>query len=164
MKLLKVSFLILNFLFLNFSHAADNHKVVGRLIKPRKSLNLPFEYYLTFKNSTGKVFAYPVKSSLVTLKEIEKGTLNIFEFVESKETLTVGERKDKVVVLTLLKAKPFDMKALQVSTADVEKLTPVKAPKEPTPDEPGIRINDNVAVASIFTAGAVLLGSILAGQ
>ena len=139
--------------------SAKPEKAIGQLIKPDKKLNLPYDYYITLQKSDGKVLAFPVKSAKIKLDLMYKNKFYLLQFEPVTETLTIGEKKQKFTVINLLRAKYLTLKDLQAnaSTDNIKKGKP--KPKEVKPD---LRINDKLTNAVILTAGAILLGSIIA--
>jgi hypothetical protein len=60
------------FLFsINISHSAETQKGLGKILVPKKSLNLPYEYYVTIQKSDGQVLAFPLKSKSVKLSQLK---------------------------------------------------------------------------------------------
>jgi hypothetical protein len=139
--------------------SAKPEKAIGQIIKPDKKLNLPYDYYITLQKSDGKVLAFPVKSAKVKLDLMYKNKFYLLQFEPSTETLTIGEKKQKFTVINLLRAKYLTLKDLQAdkNTENIEKGKPKAAQ-----GKPDLRINDKLTNAVILTAGAILLGSMLA--
>lgn len=157
MKKLLVAALVLTSVFSNVF--AKSEKAIGQLIKPEKKLNLPYDYYITLQKSDGKVLAFPVKSAKINLDLMYKKKLYLIKFEPTTETLTVGEKKQKFTVINLLAAKYLTLKDLQAST-DTQDIQKGKPKSKAT--KPDLRINDKLTNAVIYTAGALLLGSIIA--
>ena len=142
---------------------AKTEKAIGQLIKPDKKLNLPYDYYMTLQKTDGKVLAFPVKSTKVDLSAMGKKQYYVIDFEPKTETLTIGEKQSKFTVINLLKARNLSLKDLQASTntENIEKGTP-KDRRGGQQNRPDLRMNDKLTNAVILTAGAILLGSIIA--
>lgn len=133
-------------------------KVLGQLIKPKKELNLPFEYYITVQKSDGKVLAFPLEAKVINLNLMFKNQFYYMDVVPREEVLTVGEKKQKFTVMQLKSAKLLSLKDLKPNT-DTSRMERKAQIREQ--GKPDFRINDTITNAAIFTAGALLLGSML---
>lgn len=138
--------------------------VVGRFIKPSKEMNLPFEYYFLYEDSKGQKVAFPiVKEGKTKLKGVDLSKLYHVKVKDSSQVIFVGEKKSEVKVLSLISFKAFNMADLALPKNMKLPEEPVTRPGEQDPRiRPEFRINDKVANTAIFTAGALLLGAILA--
>ena len=152
-----------------FAQAKDESKnkgvyqIVGKFVKPSKKLNLPYEYYFVYSNSKGQKMAFPLKNkSSLNLDNVDFSQNYHINVRDSQKLVDVGESKKKVRVLEMVEGKVFNMKDLSYAAKQVPETDPApKMPNDKTPHHPMFRINDNVANSAIFTAGAVLLGSML---
>lgn len=138
---------------------AKAEKALGQLVRPDKKLNLPYEYYMTIQKSDGKVLAFPVKSKKVKIKGLKLKKQYLVDFEPETENLTLGETKQKVTIMNIISAKEISLTDLQASTNtdNIQK----GRPKDPRQKQ-DVRINDKLTNAIIYTAGAILLGSIIA--
>ena len=146
---------------------SKKYEVVGRFVKPRKSLGLPYETYFIFRNSKGHKIAFPlINKSKIDLTKVDYSQLYHIEVQDGAKEVTVGESKKTVRVLLLVDGKMFNMKDLAVKLkTEVDPLEPApEIPDEKSPRRPEMRINDDVANAAIFTAGSLLLGTMLLGK
>ncbi|GEM_PF-4016715 len=148
------------FLFsINISHSAETQKGLGKILVPKKSLNLPYEYYVTIQKSDGQVLAFPLKSKSVKLSDLKKDQLYLLEFTPNTEKLTIGEKTQDFTIIQLSKAKAL-------STTDLGTINNLDNIQQNAPQAlPGkkhLRLNDKLTNSIILTAGALLLGSIIA--
>ena len=143
---------------------AQTQEVVGRFVKPSKEINLPFEYYFLYEDSKGQKVAFPiVKEGKSKLKGIDLSKLYHVKVKDSSQVVFVGEKKSRVKVLSLVSFKSFNMADLALPKNIKLPDGPVTRPGQQDPRiRPEFRINDKVANTAIFTAGAILLGAILA--
>lgn len=157
-----ITLLLSSFLLLNPATIAQNlQRGVGRIIQPKKELNLPYKYYVTLQKSDGTVLAFPVRSKDVDLKKLKKKELHLITFTTEAKKLTLGETTQDITIMNLLTAKYLTMKELGtmgISTDNIEKNVVSKKGQA----KQGLRINDKLTNSIIFTAGALLLGSMIA--
>lgn len=154
--------LIITTLFLLGPNTFANgiQKGIGKIIQPKKELNLPYKYYVTLQKSDGSVLAFPVKAKKVDLAKLKKKELYMMTFKTESEKLTIGEKTQDFSIINLVDAKLLSMKELStlgISTENIEKSVARKSQ-----GKEGLRINDKLTNAIIYTAGALLLGSIIA--
>lgn len=132
---------------------------IGKVIQPKKELNLPYKYYVTIQKSDGTVLAFPVKSKDINLKLMKKNQMYMMTFTTETEKLTLGEKTQDFTIMNLIKAKYLTLKELGtmgITTENIQKnAPPQKSQKQ------GLRINDKLTNSIIATAGALLLGSML---
>ncbi len=175
MKLIwPIIFLLLSTLSAN-SFARDEvapsatYQIVGKFVKPSAKLNLPYKYYFVFSNSKKQQVAYPIENkSSLDMSKIDYSQIYHINVVDTEKVVNIGETKKEVKVLEIVEGKVFNFKDLSYAANQKPKLiddepTP-NIPNENSPHHPMFRINDNVANAAIFTAGAILLGSMLLGK
>lgn len=138
------------------------HQIVGRFVKPNSKLGLPYKHYFIFSNSKGEKMAFPlINESSMDMTKIDYDQIYHINVVDSAKTVQLGENKTRVKVLKMVEGKVFNMKDLRVSLTKRPLEPAPKIPGDKTPHHPMFRINDNVTNTAIFTAGAVLLGSML---
>lgn len=168
--------LVLALLFSSLSpmiHADDkvkkthstSHQVIGRFVKPKASLGLPYKYYFIFSNSKGQKMAFPlVNKSSMDMKKIDFNEVYHINVRPTEKVVSVGEMKKEVKVLEMVDGKVFNLGDLGMAGK--------RLPMDPAPNIPAqnpavpntYTINDKIANTAIFTAGAVLLGSMLVGK
>jgi hypothetical protein len=142
---------------------AKSYQIVGKFVEPKKSLNLPYRYYFVYSNSKGQKLAFPiVNKSKLKMNKVDFSQMYHINVVDSEKLVDIGESKKSVKVLELVDGKMFNLADL----SSAGKVIPQGADKPSIPHQetlhhPMFRINDNVANAAIFTAGAILLGSML---
>lgn len=146
-------------LFAGLTFGGELQKGLGNILVPKKKLNLPYKHYVTIQKSNGQILAFPLKSKSIDLNKLSKDKLYLLEFSPSTEELTIGEKKQKFTIVNLIKAKELSTKDLgtKEELSDLQK----NAPK-PLPGKSHLRINDTLTNTVIITAGAILLGSIIA--
>ncbi len=156
-----ISFLTVLFLTLNTQvFAGGLQKGIGKVIQPKKELNLPYKYYVTIQKSDGTVLAFPVKSKDINLKLMKKNQMYMMTFTTESEKLTLGEKTQDFTIMNLVKAKYLTLKELGtmgITTENIEKNAPTKKGQRKS----GLGINDKLTNSIIATAGALLLGSML---
>lgn len=144
---------------------STTHQVVGRFVRPKASLGLPYKYYFIFSNSKGQKMAFPlVNKSSMDMKKIDFNEVYHINVKPTEKVISVGETKREVKVLEMVDGKVFNLGDLGMAGK--------RLPMDPAPDIPEqnpavpntYTINDKLANTAIFTAGAVLLGSILVGK
>jgi len=160
-----------NFTSMSFAQNSEKSKtatyqIVGKFVKPSKDLKLPYNYYFVYSNSKGQKMAFPlINKSSLDMKSIDREQIYHINVQDSEKMVDLGESKKKVKVLLMVEGKVFNMKDLSYTAKNAPKgynTDPVpEIPNGKTPHHPMFRINDNVANAAIFTAGAILLGSML---
>lgn len=156
-----VSIIITTFFLLSPTTFAKGLQTgIGKIIQPKKELNLPYDYYVTLQKSDGTVLAFPLKAKKIDLKKLKKKELYMMTFTTESEKLTIGEKTQDFSIINLVEAKYLSMKELStlgISTENIEKNVARKSK-----GKEGLRINDKLTNAIIYTAGALLLGSIIA--
>ncbi len=141
---------------------AKSHEIVGRFVKPNPKLGLPYKHYFVFSNSKGQKMAFPlINESSMDLNKVDYDQTYHINVIDSMKTIQIGEAKQRVKVLKIVEGKVFSMKDLGLAGKDLPLQPTPNIPKENSPHHPMFRINDNVANAAIFTAGAILLSSML---
>lgn len=141
------------------------HEVVGRFVKPKASLGLPYKYYFIFSNSKGHKMAFPlVNKSSLDMKKVDFNEVYHINVRPTQKVISIGESKKRVKVLEMVNGKVFNLRDLGMAGK--------RLPMDPFPDIPEqnparpvmFRINDKVANTAIFAAGSFLLGAILLGK
>ena len=170
MKSLFLAFLVL----ISFTTNSFALELVGGFVKAQtgqeKALGKSGEIYFLFHLSDGRSVAYPVSfKNPKTKKEVLKN-LNQQYLIDANalnKEILVGEMKNKVKVLEVLKVKKLSLADLSPQENDREKpdLHQRLSAKKKTKYRPGLSgINDKVTNAAILGAGAALIASILMGN
>jgi hypothetical protein len=152
------------------AEVGPKHQFIGHFIQLKKGQSKRvgnFEYYFLFETSKGEKLGYPVRiprSEISKIKQGNKQTQFLVEAQSASENVTVGEIKKSVPILKISSVKPLSLKSLGI----VDKKRPYDPSESPLQikDDRTIRytkkgLNDKVVNAAIFTAGALLLGSML---
>ncbi len=141
---------------------SKSHQIVGRFVKPNPKLGLPYKHYFIFSNSKGQKMAFPlVNKSSMDMSKIDYDQIYHINVRQTQKTARVGEEKKSVKVLEMVEGKVFNMKDLGLAANKLPMEPTPNIPNQQSPHHPMFRINDNVANTAIFTAGAILLGSML---
>lgn len=146
------------------SHSAVWGKVV-RAEKTVKGVN--YKYFIYFEKD-GKPEAYPIDTDKKEIKELIEKNLNMSVRVEGevKEVeLNLDAPKQKVLVFIPASIKPLTLSALSLSEpVNVLQKKPMPVRKTPPAyDGGGIRLNDKVTNALIYTGAALMIGNALKG-
>lgn len=155
---------------------SKRHRLVGKFQKAdsKYSKIAPEGVFFMIVTEKGDTLAFPVTFANSAEKKKVMGALEKTYAVEGESTqLTVvgesSEVEQRVHVLKLAKVEQVALSELRPKiSANTEMEVagkPMQKPtsaKGPTPRSPGVSgVNDTVTNAAIFTAGAILLGSIL---
>jgi hypothetical protein len=146
------------------SHSAVWGKVV-RAEQTVKGVN--YKYFIYFEKE-GKPEAYPIDTDKKEIKELIEKNLNMSVRVEGevKEVeLNLDAPKQKVLVFIPASIKPLTLSALSLSEpVNVLQKKPMPVRKTPAAyDGGGIRLNDKVTNALIYTGAALMIGNALKG-
>lgn len=160
-------------------HAAEQskgHRLVGKFQKAQEKYRniAPDGVFFVIVTQKGETLAFPVVFKNAAEKTRVMAALDKTYVVEGErgEMAVVSETSEsaqRVHVLSLSKVDQVALSELRPkisSTSEIETAgKPMEKPtsaKGPTPRSPGVSgVNDTATNAAIFTAGAILLGSIL---
>lgn len=147
-----------------FAVKPEDNAIWGTIVSPKDQLSeVPYKYFVYFEKD-GQQHAYPIEATQKLTETMDK---NLNQKVriqgEVKEvSLQLDGPKKKILVFIPKAIKPLTLSEL--SAAVPVQTRPIQASglhdkPEQGYDGGGIRINDNVANAMIYTGAAVLLGS-----
>ncbi len=155
---------------------ANSHRLVGKFQKaqPKYSKIAPDGVFFVIVTEKGETLAFPVTFKNAVEKKRVMAALDKTYAVQGERTQMAvvsesGEGVQRVYVLALSEVDQVALSELRPkisSTSEVEQAgKPMEKPtaaRDPKPRSPGVSgVNDTATNAVIFTAGAVLLGSIL---
>jgi hypothetical protein len=152
-------------------HAVEKstHSAVwGKVVRAEQSVKgVNYKYFIYFEKD-GKPEAYPIDTDKKEIKELIEKNLNMSVRVEGevKEVeLNLDAPKQKILVFIPASIKPLTLSALSLSgPVNVIQKKPIPARKTPAAyDGGGIRLNDKVTNALIYTGAALMIGNALKG-
>lgn len=151
--------------------AADKttHSAVwGKVVRAEKTVKgVNFKYFIYFEKE-GKPEAYPIETNnkeiAATIEKNVNSSVRVEGEVKEVE-LTIDGPKQKILVFIPASVKPLTLSALQLTEpVNVLQKKPVIVNKTPAVyDGGGIRLNDKVTNALIYTGAALMLGNALKG-
>lgn len=162
MKLLKVSLFLFCLIF-NSLYAQKMSEVWGRIVKVPKKESLFGHQYFVYLQLDGKSVAYPIEvKTKEELKNLEESKNQIAQISGEAFVQDVrrGELKDKIIVFRLKSIRAIKLSDLSFKGDQVELVNNNDKNREVIV-APKITIEDKVANTLIFSAAAVLAGSIV---
>lgn len=163
--------LLLSLILLSLKAAEKTNfsAVWGKVVRAEKNVKgVSFKYFIYFEKE-GKPEAYPIETiNKEIAATIEKNVnMNVRVEGEVKEVeLTIDGPKQKVLVFIPASIKPLTLSALSLTEpVNVLQKKPTRAARK-TPaayDGGGIRLNDKVTNALIYTGAAFMIGNALKG-